>query len=162
MSDPRLSCPICLRREAGLIPAPRHVAKWDELNGPEQMAMLAEVGAALGRGTPGFVASSAYDHFQLREASGSRLTTGGRDPLLPLLAERLDTAQSVDLAIAFAMDSGVALLEPWSSGSHTHRAACHATQRLRPGSQAPPPVTPPSPQQHLEACARVAALQPAR
>jgi HKD family nuclease len=96
-----------------LIPAPRHVVKWDELNGPEQMAMLAEVGAALGRGTHGFVASSAHDHFHLREASGSRLTTGGRDPLLPLLAERLDTAQSVDLAIAFAMDSGVALLEPW-------------------------------------------------
>ena len=113
MPDPRLSCPICLRRGAGLIPAPRHVATWDELNGPEQMAMLAEVGAALGRGTPGFVASSAHDHFHLREASGSRLTTGGRDPLLPLLAERLDTAQSVDLAIAFAMDSGVALLEPW-------------------------------------------------
>jgi len=114
VSDPRLSCPICLRREAGLIPAPRHVATWDELNGPEQMAMLAEVGAALSRGTSGFVASSAYDHFHLREASGSRLTTGGRDPLLPLLAERLDTAQSVDLAIAFAMDSGVALLNPGS------------------------------------------------
>lgn len=32
---------------------------------------------------------------------------------MPLLAERLDTAKSVDLAIAFAMDSGVALLEPW-------------------------------------------------
>ena len=107
MSDPRLSCPICLRREAGLIPAPRHVATWDELNGPEQMAMLAEVGAALSRGTSGFCRfPPAYDHFHLREASGSRLTTGGRDPLLPLLAERLDTAQSVDLAIAFAMDSG--------------------------------------------------------
>ena len=77
MSDPRMSCPICLHRKAGLIPAPRHVASWDELNGPEQMAMLAEVGAALGRGTPSFVASSAHDHFQLREGSGSRLTTGG-------------------------------------------------------------------------------------
>lgn len=77
------------------------------------MAMLAELGAALGRGTAGFVASSNHGHFHLREAKGARLTTGGRDPLLPLLAERLDTAQSVDLAIAFAMDSGVALLEPW-------------------------------------------------
>ncbi len=75
--------------------------------------MLAEVGAALGRGTAGFVAASDHGHFRLREACGARLTTGGRDPLLPLLAERLDTAQSVDLAIAFAMDSGVALLEPW-------------------------------------------------
>jgi hypothetical protein len=102
-----------MHREAGLIPAPRHVSAWDDLTGPEQMAMLAEVGAALGRGTVGFVASSDHDHFHLREANGTRLITGGRDPLLPLLAERLDTAHSVDLAIAFAMDSGVALLEPW-------------------------------------------------
>ncbi|MGS4963648.1 MULTISPECIES: DUF3427 domain-containing protein [Marivita] len=113
MTDPRLTCPICMHREAGLIPAPRHVPAWDDLTGPEQMTMLAEVGAALGRGTAGFVAASDHDHFHLREASGARLTTGGRDPLLPLLAERLDAAQSVDLAIAFAMDSGVALLEPW-------------------------------------------------
>lgn len=113
MTDPRLTCPICMHRKAGLIPAPRHVPAWDDLTGPEQMAMLTEVGAALGRGTAGFIASSDHDHFHLREASGARLTTGGRDPLLPLLAERLDTAQSVDLAIAFAMDSGVALLEPW-------------------------------------------------
>lgn len=96
-----------------MIPAPWHVSAWDDLTGPEQMTMLAEVGAALGRGTAGFVAASDHGHFRLREACGARLTTGGRDPLLPLLAERLDTAQSVDLAIAFAMDSGVALLEPW-------------------------------------------------
>ncbi len=113
MTDPRLICPICMHCEDGLIPAPRHVPSWDDLTGPEQMAILAEVGAALGRGTAGFVASSDHDHFHLREARGARLTTGGRDPLLPLLAERLDTAHSVDLAIAFAMDSGVTLLDPW-------------------------------------------------
>ncbi|WP_284154950.1 hypothetical protein [Algicella marina] len=115
MTDPRLTCPICMHREAGLIPAPRHVPAWDDLTGPEQMTMLAEVGAALGRGAAGFVAAFVHDHFHLREASGARLTTGGRDPLLPLLAERLDTAQSVDLAIAFAMDSGVTLDEGESS-----------------------------------------------
>ncbi|MFD1193947.1 hypothetical protein ACFQ3C_04635 [Seohaeicola saemankumensis] len=49
-----------MQREAGLIPAPRHVSAWDDLTGTEQMAMLAEVGAALGRGTAGFVAAS--DH----------------------------------------------------------------------------------------------------
>jgi hypothetical protein len=53
------------------------------------MTMLAEVGAALGRGTAGLFASSDHDHFHLREVNGTRLTTGGRDPLLPLLAERL-------------------------------------------------------------------------
>ena len=109
VTNPRLTCPICMHREAVLIPAPRHVPAWDDLTGPEQMAMLAELGAALCRGTAGFVPSSNYGHFHLREAKGARLTTVGRDPLLPLLAERLDTAQSVDLAIAFAMDSGVAL-----------------------------------------------------
>jgi superfamily II DNA or RNA helicase len=77
------------------------------------MAMLGAVGAALGRGAAQFVASSVHNHFHLRETSATRLTTGGADPLLPLLGERLDQATSVDLAIAFAMDSGVALLEPW-------------------------------------------------
>ena len=75
--------------------------------------MLGAVGAALGRGAAQFVASSVHNHFHLRETSATRLTTGGADPLLPLLGERLDQATSVDLAIAFAMDSGVALLEPW-------------------------------------------------
>ena len=75
--------------------------------------MLGAVGAALGRGAAQFVASSVHNHFHLRETSATRLTTGGTDPLLPLLGERLDQATSVDLAIAFAMDSGVALLEPW-------------------------------------------------
>ncbi len=47
MTNQRLTCPICMHREAGLIPAPRHVPAWDDLTGPEQMTMLAEVGAAL-------------------------------------------------------------------------------------------------------------------
>jgi len=102
-----------MHRLAGLIPAPRHVQAWEDLTAPEQTSMLAQVGMALGKGASGFLASSDHGHFHLRETSGARLTTGGQDPLLPLLAERLDTAQSVDLAVAFAMDSGVALLEPW-------------------------------------------------
>ncbi|MCO6384917.1 DUF3427 domain-containing protein [Oceanicola sp. 502str15] len=79
--------------------------------------MLAEVGRALGRRVGALVASVEHDHFHLKvltdDPRRARLTTGGNDPLLPLLAERLDQAQSVDLAVAFAMDSGVALLEPW-------------------------------------------------
>ncbi|WP_170337756.1 DUF3427 domain-containing protein [Ruegeria arenilitoris] len=102
-----------MHRLAGLIPAPRHVPAWEDLTTPEQRSMLAQVGMALGKGASGFLASSDHGHFHLRETSGARLATGGQDPLLPLLAERLDTAQSVDLAVAFAMDSGVALLEPW-------------------------------------------------
>lgn len=81
------------------------------------MLMLAEVGQALSQGISGLVASSDHDHFHLKTSETvtqpTRLTTGGNDPLFPLLAERFDQAQSVDLAVAFAMDSGVALLEPW-------------------------------------------------
>lgn len=113
MIDPHHTCPICIQREAGLIPAPRHVPAWDDLTEQEQKSMLAEIGTALSRGTSGFIASSAHDHFHLRAGNSARLTTGGRDPLLPLLAECLDKSHSVDLAIAFAMDSGVALIEPW-------------------------------------------------
>ncbi|MCR8725930.1 DUF3427 domain-containing protein [Frigidibacter sp. ROC022] len=118
MGNASKTCPICSGLEAGLIPAPRHVARWDVLTASEQLGLLAQLGEALGRGAPGFTASSEYGHFHLSEAlpqgqAPMRLTTGGEDPMLPLLTENLDQAHSVDLAVAFAMDSGVALLEPW-------------------------------------------------
>lgn len=95
VTNPSLSCPICLHRGEGLIAAPRHVPAWDDLTGAEQMAMLGAVGAALGRGAAQFVASSVHNHFHLRETSSTRLTTGGADPLLPLLGERLDKSVRV-------------------------------------------------------------------
>lgn len=64
----------------------------------------------------GFTASAEHGHFHLRAPSRSdqsNLTTGGNDPLFPLLARRIDGAERVDLAVAFAMDSGVRLIEPW-------------------------------------------------
>ena len=97
VNDLSLSCPICLHQGAGLIAAPRHVPAWDDLTGAEQMAMLGAVGAVLGRGATQFVASSLHNHFHLRATSATRLTTGGADPLLPLLEKRLDQATSVDL-----------------------------------------------------------------
>lgn len=90
--------------------------------------MLAAIGQAIGRGIRGLIPCAEHGHFHLKEPAemraedprqkqtsglATRLSTGGKDPLLPLLAERLDQAHSVDLAVAFAMDSGVALLEPW-------------------------------------------------
>lgn len=113
MEEASKSCPICQRQGTGLIPAPRHVAHWDMLSASEQLGVLAQVGDALSRGASGFTASSTFEHFHLREGAPTQLTTGGQDPLLPLLADKLDEAQSVDLAVAFAMDSGVALMEPW-------------------------------------------------
>ncbi|NBZ87586.1 DUF3427 domain-containing protein [Rhodobacteraceae bacterium CYK-10] len=85
------------------------------MSAPEQFAMLARLGEALGSGLPGFHASSEHGHFHLAPSvpAGTRLTTGGADPLLPLLLRDIDLAKQVDLAVAFAMTSGVKLLLPW-------------------------------------------------
>lgn len=93
---------------------------WDDLTGAEQMAMLGAVGAALGCGAAQFVASSVHNHFHLRETSATRLTTGGADPLLPLLGERLDKAISVGLAIAFASCQRQSKSEPKGSAKCCH------------------------------------------
>ncbi|MER5174032.1 DUF3427 domain-containing protein [Thioclava kandeliae] len=75
--------------------------------------MLASVADALSNGVSRLRTSTAYDHFHFVLNEQDRLTTGGTDPLLPILGEHIDKASSVDLAVAFAMDSGVSLLEPW-------------------------------------------------
>ncbi|WP_239031797.1 phospholipase D-like domain-containing protein [Paroceanicella profunda] len=113
MSASSRPCPICSGPVPGVIPAPRHVGDWAGLTGAEQMQMLGALGAALSGGVNRLRTSTACGHFHFRLGAGDRLTTGGQDPLLPLLGEHIDTATSVDLAVAFAMDSGVALLEPW-------------------------------------------------
>lgn len=122
---PRLSfieviadCPICQGHVDGL-PAPRHVATWGELTASEQFQLLAQMGEALGQGARGFRVAADHGHFWLcrltngKDAAPARLTTGADDPLLPLLAQGIDAADRVDLAVAFAMNSGVQLIAPW-------------------------------------------------
>lgn len=75
--------------------------------------MLGALAGALSSGMSRLRTSTASGHFHFVLDDRGRLTTGGADPLLPLLGEHIDMATSVDLAVAFAMDSGVALLEPW-------------------------------------------------
>lgn len=75
--------------------------------------MLGAIADALSSGISRLRTSTAYGHFHFVLGGGDSLTTGGSDPLLPLLGEHIDKATSVDLAVAFAMDSGVSLLEPW-------------------------------------------------
>ncbi|MDO6586386.1 DUF3427 domain-containing protein [Salipiger sp. 1_MG-2023] len=75
--------------------------------------MLGAVSDALSSGMSRLHTSTAHEHFHFVLNERDRLTIGGTDPLLPLLGEHIDKATSVDLAVAFAMDSGVALLEPW-------------------------------------------------
>ncbi len=109
------TCPVCADR-SGFIAAPRHLATWSDLSGAEQLSVLARIGEALAAGAVGFMASSAYGHFHLRIVSvpaAPTLTTGDKDPLLPLVARQIDAAVQVDLAVAFAMESGVRLMEPW-------------------------------------------------
>lgn len=113
MHAPIESCPICAKRVLGIIPAPRHVLGWSDLSAAEQTQMLGAVAEALATGLSRLRTSAAYGHFHFVIGKEDRLTTGGSDPLLPLIGEHIDTATSVDLAVAFAMDSGVALLEPW-------------------------------------------------
>lgn len=72
VTNPRLTCLIWTRYEAGLIPTPEHVSASDDLTGPEQMTMPDEVGGTLGRGTAGSNASSHHDHSYLRRARGAR------------------------------------------------------------------------------------------
>lgn len=45
--------------------------------------------------------------------SKNRLISGGDDPLFEHLKRHIDGAKHVDLAVAFAVDSGVAMLEPY-------------------------------------------------
>lgn len=113
MSDLHPHCPIC--RAPGPLAAPRHVAAWGDLTAAEQFTLLARLGEALAGGTAGFAVEVVHGHFQLRPvgAQALRLTTGAADPLLPLIAQGIDGADRVDLAVAFAMDSGVQLIAPW-------------------------------------------------
>ena len=109
-----LSCKICLSL-VDHIAAPRHVSAWNDLTAAEQFGLLARLSEALAAGAKGFAASEEHGHFHLRltTAAVQRLTTGGADPLLPLITHDIDKAEQVDLAVAFAMTSGVALIEPW-------------------------------------------------
>lgn len=116
MSELVPDCPICRGKGAG-IAAPRHVASWAELTAAEQFGLLAKLGEALGAGATGIRLVTEHGHLVLRPIHGAdtpaRLSTGSEDPLLPLIAEGIDGADSVDLAVAFAMESGVQLVEPW-------------------------------------------------
>ena len=115
MDLPVVSCPLCVA-PGDIIAPQRHVAQWADLTTSEQMGLLGRLSEALEEGWTNFEVSDTHGHFHLslsRTSSPPRLVTGAYDPLLPLLAQSIDGAVQVDLAIAFAMESGVRLLEPW-------------------------------------------------
>lgn len=128
MLDP--DCQICARalglpalRCAGplgeVIAPGRHVAGWGDLTASEQLAMLSLISAALQDGAQVLRPNVINGHFVLdlqdgpQESDHGRLITGGDDPLLAHLIHHIDGADAVDLAVAFALDSGVNLIFPW-------------------------------------------------
>lgn len=105
-----------------------HVSGWAQLPATEQLALMGEIAGALGDASEmalALVTDSVDGHFFIRlraqpafnapisQPRINRLIAGGRDPLLPHLIRQIDTSQRVDLAVAFALDSGVAMLEPY-------------------------------------------------
>lgn len=109
-------CPIC-QGHADRLCAPRHVGSWADLTVAEQFELLARLGKVLSEGATGFQIVTENGHLRLRPIStmtpGAQLTTGSDDPLLPLLTGAIDQANQVDIAVAFAMESGVQLITPW-------------------------------------------------
>jgi superfamily II DNA or RNA helicase/HKD family nuclease len=106
-----------------------HSANWPGLTTAEQFQMLEHIGSVFGASNAdqaSVMADLIDGHFHLRVdsvrlhdvSSGERLTSriitgGGADPLFHHLVRHIDGARQVDLAVAFALQSGVALLEPY-------------------------------------------------
>ena len=113
-------CPVCSGL-SGVLAAPRHAASWREMTASEQMLFLLKLDELLKSGFDGALRiSNDHGHFHLDltgngqgNPSHPRLVKGGDDPLLPLLEQCIDKAVHVDLAVAFVMESGVMLIEPW-------------------------------------------------
>ncbi len=105
-----------------------HVPSWAQLPPTEQFALMGEIAGVLGdtsKAALALVTDSVDGHFLIRlqtqpafnppnsQPRFNRLIAGGSDPLLPHLIRQIDTSHKVDLAVAFALDSGVAMLEPY-------------------------------------------------
>ncbi|MFD0978399.1 DEAD/DEAH box helicase family protein [Tropicimonas aquimaris] len=112
-------CPVCDGRWRGGIAAPHHVADWSLLGAADQQAMLAELGRQLHAGAS-FTVDEIGGHLVFRIAArdgriAPRLVTGGQDPLFAHLVGHIDRSDHIDLAVAFALESGIALLQPYLS-----------------------------------------------
>lgn len=120
-------CPFCSGERGDvtashriILSAPRHVARWNDLTAPEQALLLAKVSEALTMGPAVLRAHSMRGHFVLEivdenevTAPPATLITGGADHLFDTLVHHINGSRAVDLAVAFALESGVAMLEPY-------------------------------------------------
>ncbi|WP_233489353.1 DUF3427 domain-containing protein [Rhodovulum sp. 12E13] len=99
----------------------RHVGRLADLDFAEASAVMAAIAEQLDGCPPGatpFIVQTG-GHFHLRLGATDsghppgRLVCGGGDPFLGHLVGHLDRAEAVDLAVAFALESGVALVRPY-------------------------------------------------
>lgn len=117
MKNTQISCRFCDAPTSvdGVFPAPRHVADWADLQVSEQLAMLGALGRHLTAGTK--IAVDAPDgHLVLsifHDASVASLSTGGTPAFFHALTSHIDRSHAVDLAVAFALESGLVMLEPY-------------------------------------------------
>lgn len=106
----------------GIVFAPkRHVTRWVDCSAQEHSVLAALISNRINDEQASFSSGNIDGHFFLRQSgsgqngpmSATKLIAGGLDPLLPHLQKEIDRAKHVDLAVAFAFQSGVELLFPW-------------------------------------------------
>ena len=104
-----------------------HKENWAELEPAEQFQLMGQISAIFGapdKQSTALTTASRSGHFHIRiekgpltnqrfSAPANTLISGGTDPLFEHLKRQIDGAKHVDLAVAFAVDSGVAMLEPY-------------------------------------------------
>ncbi|WP_233155521.1 DUF3427 domain-containing protein [Sedimentitalea arenosa] len=117
MSEVSQSCEICdgLRVAVSSVAAPRHVASWADLDFSEQIAMLGALGPHMTVGTQ-ITVEAPFGHLVLsigHQEPPSALYTGGGPAFFDQLVDHIDRSRSVDLAVAFVLESGLVMLEPY-------------------------------------------------
>lgn len=134
--DVQPECPICTASDAThgivelsvdgcrVIAPARHVAAFaamDYAESADLMARIAGVLAQMGPGAVRFVAGgTGHFHIVVQDAPHDSppppiplLVTGGGNAMLNRLIDHIDGADRVDLAVAFVLRSGIALLRPY-------------------------------------------------
>lgn len=110
-----------------LVPV-NHRSSWSELEPSDQFQIMGQISTLFSAPSSleKTITTACLDgHFHIRIGGGlaaaplsnltcvNQLIAGGEDPLFEHLKRYIDGARHVDLAVAFAVDSGVALLEPY-------------------------------------------------
>lgn len=124
------NCLICLQNTAKLtchsevlgnraiIPG-RHVPSWNDLTEPEKVEMINIMRSALGTGSMNISEETSEGHFYLKLGGekqaaprSNKLVCGSNNYLIDHLIKEIELSSAIDIAVAFAMPSGINLLMP--------------------------------------------------